>query len=351
MRAALLLRNSLEVQSNYNTNQAGMGSADRGCIMFCPRCGAQVPDSTKYCTTCGFEIIGTGSMQEASANPVDGRGSRDYQTQAAQYAVPAYQAQAAPAPMPAYQATPSAAPASAAAAPIAAAVKKLGMRSSVMLLIAVLAIVFMMQAWFSFPVVGRFAEYYASMNGSTYGIEASIVNSADAFSSVTVPELARTGDVVGTAVDAANMQLQQVYGAYGYDSEYLQPIQQLYSSLGTIPTVTMIIYVLWIVCLVALVVGIALRLFTGLDVVLFGSLAATAVLALACIIGSFVINGMVSDGISQYIASVGGASSSEAQLVLSMVKSVITPAFGSIVSLVLGVGGVVSGLLLKDDAR
>ena len=201
-----------------------------------------------------------------------------------------------------------------------------------MIFAAVLALVFMFQAWFSFPFVNKLLNAaVASGAGGFTGMETAIVQSVNP--SVTMPELFTLGNTVGSIADDAS------------DSSLLQ-MKQMVSTFGTVSLVTKVLFALWVICIVALVVGVALRLFRGFDAVLFFALAGTAVVALVCAIGSFALGGIV-EGLISDMASYSSSSSS-VNLTMSLLSPFMAPAYGAVVTIVLGAAGTLSSLVLKD---
>lgn len=301
--------------------------------MFCPHCGSQQPEGSKFCAVCGRELQAPAAQATAQAPVVQ---------------VPAAQASTAQVPTsqaPATQSAPSAAR-TFPTAPTAhsQAGKALGRRSAVMIFAAVLALVFMFQAWFSFPFVNKFLNAaVASGAGGFTGMETAIVQSVSP--SVTMPELFTLGNTVGSIADAGAQQVS-LYSSYGATDSSLLQMQQMVSTFGTVSLVTKVLFALWVICIVALVVGVALRLFRGFDAVLFFALAGTAVVALVCTIGSFVLGGIV-EGLISDMASYSSSSSS-VNLTMSLLSPFMAPAYGAVVTIVLGAAGTLSSLVLKD---
>lgn len=296
--------------------------------MFCPHCGSQQPEGSKFCAVCGRELQAPAAQATAQAPVVQ---------------VPAAQASTAQAP--ATQSALSAARTfpTAPTAP-ARAGKALGRRSAVMIFAAVLALVFMFQAWFSFPFVNKFLNAaVASGAGGFTGMETAIVQSVSP--SVTMPELFTLGNTVGSIADAGAQQVS-LYSSYGATDSSLLQMQQMVSTFGTVSLVTKVLFALWVICIVALVVGVALRLFRGFDAVLFFALAGTAVVALVCTIGSFVLGGIV-EGLISDMATYSSSSSS-VNLTMSLLSPFMAPAYGAVVTIVLGAAGTLSSLVLKD---
>lgn len=296
--------------------------------MFCPHCGSQQPEGSKFCAVCGRELQAPAAQATAQAPVVQ---------------VPAAQASTAQAP--ATQSALSAARTfpTAPTAP-ARAGKALGRRSAVMIFAAVLALVFMFQAWFSFPFVNKLLNAaVASGAGGFTGMETAIVQSVNP--SVTMPELFTLGNKVGSIADASAQQVS-LYSSYGATDSSLLQMKQMVSTFGTVSLVTKVLFALWVICIVALVVGVALRLFRGFDAVLFFALAGTAVVALVCTIGSFVLGGIV-EGLISDMASYSSSSSS-VNLTMSLLSPFMAPAYGAVVTIVLGAAGTLSSLVLKD---
>ena len=253
--------------------------------MFCPHCGSQQPEGSKFCAVCGRELQAPAAQATAQAPVVQ---------------MPAAQASTAQVPTsqaPATQSAPSAARTFPTAPTAhAQAGRALGRRSAVMIFAAVLALVFMFQAWISFPFVNKFLNAaVASGAGGFTGMETAIVQSVNP--SVTMPELFTLGNTVGSIADAGAQQVS-LYSSYGATDSSLLQMQQMVSTFGTVSLVAKVLFALWVICIVALVVGVALRLFRGFDAVLFFALAGTAVVALVCTIGSFVLGGIVEGLIS-----------------------------------------------------
>lgn len=214
-----------------------------------------------------------------------------------------------------------------------------------MIFAAVLALVFMFQAWFSFPFVNKLLNAaVASGVGGFAGMETAIVQSVNP--SVTMPELFTLGNTVGSIAADANAQQVSLYSSYGATDSSLLQMQQMVSTFGTVSLVTKVLFALWVICIVALVVGVALRLFRGFDAVLFFALAGTAVVALVCTIGSFVLGGIV-EGLISDMASYSSSSSS-VNLTMSLLSPFMAPAYGAVVTIVLGAAGTLSSLVLKD---
>ena len=160
-----------------------------------------------------------------------------------------------------------------------------------------------------------------------------------------MPELFTLGNTVGSIADAGAQQVS-LYSSYGATDSSLLQMQQMVSTLGTVSLVTKVLFALWVICIVALVVGVALRLFRGFDAVLFFALAGTAVVALVCTIGSFVLGGIV-EGLISDMASYSSSSSS-VNLTMSLLSPFMAPAYGAVVTIVLGAAGTLSSLVLKD---
>ena len=156
-----------ETCSAYNIGNEDYAQGAGGVGMFCPHCGSQQPEGSKFCAVCGRELQAPAAQATAQAPVVQ---------------VPAAQASTAQVPTsqaPATQSAPSAAR-TFPTAPTARAQagKALGRRSAVMIFAAVLALVFMFQAWFSFPFVNKFLNAaVASGAGGFTGMETAIVQS------------------------------------------------------------------------------------------------------------------------------------------------------------------------------
>lgn len=288
--------------------------------MFCPHCGSQQPDTATFCGVCG--------------NPISA-------------AAPSAAPSSAPAQAPAFQPAPQPAPAS---VPVAAAPKKLssasplGRRTAAMLTGALITLIMMFQAWFDLPVVSKAFDMFVSSAGSTGQYMASFKNALS--TGLSVPDLPSISSALGAMADYINQLIQMTYG-YGMQADpTMQSAQQVVNLCSMASFLLTALFVLWIICLVGIVVGVALRAFKGIDVVLFFALAATAVLALVCIIAVFVINGIIEGAVNGLMMS--GTADASAIATVSGFKPFMSPGIGAVLTLLAAVASAVCGIMFKD---
>ena len=276
--------------------------------MFCPKCGAQQPDGVAFCGACGAPI--------GAAAPAGGTG-----------VAPAGAATGGAAGAPAGGASPFGA---VAAHP--AASNGFGLRATVMVVGALLTIILMFQAWFDFPVIGKYLDL-AMSSTSASSIESVVTSTVS--TSVNMPGMFGVSNALRGLVDVFNQQVSS-YSSLSDMAEY----QSFIGSINLATTVMTIMFVLWVVCLVGVVAGAGLKMFTGNDFILFVAFAATAVLALISIIVGFVMNGAIEGAIT----SASGYGSNP----LAGLGAILAPAFGAYLTLIVAGASAVGTLLITE---
>ena len=280
--------------------------------MFCPKCGSQQPDGAAFCGSCGASLSAPAQTAPAQTSAPQAQGS-------------------APASAPF---TPAPGAVAGMAARPRTASHGLGMHTTVMVMGALLTIVLMFQAWFDFPVVSKIMDLAGSYASSYESIFSGMVTSA-----YNMPAMLGLANGIRGVIDMFTQQLS----AYSSLSD-LAEFQNFTGSFNLAATVITVLFALWVICILGILAGVACKMLTGNDFILFVAFAATAVVSLLCIIAGFIMNGAIEGALNDAMA-MGGSSS------LSMYasfKPIMAPAFGAYLTLIVSAASAVGTLLLKD---
>ena len=270
--------------------------------MYCPNCGAQMPDGSSFCGACGYALSPVGGSQAWTGQTGQQPGYTQQPGQPGYTQQPGYTPQQ-PNPFQQVGAQVQSKFAMPNLSGFAEQEYLADKRSVVTIVATVVLIVLMFQTWVTVPVVENLVTADIDVTDYTaYGIDIEAVFDLFFNTAYTLPESFSLASIL--------LSLSTFFTTYAAsvsssDATAALQLNSAATNLTQGAWVLRIIFVVWVLCLVGLVVGLILKLVKRSDSILFYSLLATAILSAVCVFGLMALNGVVSSNLTSLLATLG----------------------------------------------